>query len=182
VFLQGDPADWVFLLCRGKVRVFLTDPSGRERTLRIILPGEPFGEAAAFLDSGYPASSAALEPSLALRFGTSSLAGLVRENPNLALAAIGVLASRLKEMTALLGSGLKEVEPRLAAFLLELPSEAGRVWLPAKKAELARHLGTTPESLSRALGRLKAQGLVREDERYHISILDRDRLEGIALG
>ncbi|MDR2339998.1 MAG: Crp/Fnr family transcriptional regulator [Deltaproteobacteria bacterium] len=182
IFGQDDTADSVYLVARGKVRVYIPDPSGKERTLRIMGPGETFGEAAVFMDGGYPASSSALADSWVLRFPKGSLLGAIRDNPALAFAVIGVMAGRLRELTTLLGATLKEVGPRLAGYLLSLPENEGKVRLPTTKVELARHLGTSPESLSRALGRLKADGLVREHKSYLIRILDREGLEAFALG
>ena len=61
---------------------------------------------------------------------------------------------------------LKEIPSRLAAYLLYLSREQGGsdlIGLSVTKGQLASLLGAGPESLSRALGSLKARGLVAED-------------------
>jgi CRP/FNR family transcriptional regulator len=181
IFSRGDPARSVFLVCRGRARVYVSDPGGKERTLRIAGPGELFAEAAVFQDGGYPASSAALTGCVLLEFPKESLLGLIHEHPGLALATIAILASRLRELTDLIEASLKEVLPRLASYLLKIPSERGSFRLPLRKVELARHLGTTPESLSRALGQLKDLGLVKE-EKSQVVIMDKAGLEELSLG
>ena len=71
---------------------------------------------------------------------------------------------------------MKEVPARLAAFILNLARDGrARVELPFSKGQLASLLGATPESLSRALTRLKKAGLISEEKPF-INIVDRRRL------
>jgi CRP/FNR family transcriptional regulator len=181
IFTRGEKVSGFHLVGEGKVRIFVSDPSGKERTLKIAQPGELFGEAAAFQREGYPASSAAVTAALTFFFPKDAMLRLVGENPELAFATIGVLSARLAHFAGLLEGSLKELIPRLAGYLLGLPEEGGRVRLPVKKAELARHLGVTAESLSRALGDLKASGMVTE-EGAGLFVLNRPLLEGRAEG
>jgi CRP/FNR family transcriptional regulator len=180
IFLREDPASSVYLVESGKVRIYVSDLSGKERSLKIAEAGDLFGEAAVFQTGGYPASSSALGEVSVLEFPKGSLLKLVRANPELAFAAIGILASRLRELTTLIRASLKELEPRLCGYLLSLPAENGRVKLPVRKVELSRLLGATPESLSRAFNRLKSGGLIKE-ERGWIHLPDRERLEELSL-
>jgi CRP/FNR family transcriptional regulator len=181
IFSRGDRVTGFYLAGEGKVRIFVSDASGKERTLKIAGPGELFGEAAVFQSGGYPASSAAITRAVTWFFPRDAMLRLIGEAPELAFATIGALAARLQHLTALLEGGLKELLPRLAGYLLELPELDGRVRLPVKKAELARHLGVTPESLSRALGELKSGGLVKEASPGAFE-LDREGLEERAEG
>jgi CRP/FNR family transcriptional regulator len=180
IFQQGDPARSVFLVVKGEVRVYISEPSGRERTLKIASPGDLFGEAAVFQEGGYPATSSAIKKALVLEFPKLSLIDLISEHPELAFATIGVMASRLKELTALIEGSLKDLEPRLASYLLTLPEKNGRVLLPMRKVELAKLLGTSPESLSRALFGLKSKKLINV-EGATITLLDRAALEDHSL-
>jgi CRP/FNR family transcriptional regulator len=175
IFSRGDKVTGFYLVTMGKVKVFVSDPSGKERTIKIAESGEFFGEAALFQRAGYPASAAAIVKSQSFYFPKADMLRLIRENPDLAFATIGVLAERLSHFAALLEGSLKESSPRLAAYLLELPEQDGKVKLPVKKVELARHLGLTAESLSRALSDLKARGLISE-EKSAITLLKRDLL------
>ncbi|MDR1039434.1 MAG: Crp/Fnr family transcriptional regulator [Deltaproteobacteria bacterium] len=181
IFSRGDKASGFHLVGGGKVRIFVSEPSGKERTLKIAAEGELFGEAAVFQRQGYPASSAALTAALTFFFPKDAMLSLIGENPELAFATIGVLSARLQHFAGLLEGSLKELLPRLAGYLLELPEENGRCRLPIKKAELARHLGVTAESISRALGELKVSGLIRE-EVAGAFILNRRLLEERAEG
>jgi CRP/FNR family transcriptional regulator len=177
IFQKGDRAVGFYLVAEGAARVFLSDPSGKERVLKIAKTGEPFGEAALFQADGYPASAMAVGPLRAFFLPKESILRLIAAHPRLALATIGVLASRLSHLTFLLESSLKETLPRLVSYLLSLPETDGVVALPMLKVELARHLGITPESLSRAFGSLKAQGLIQEKKPHFIAVVKRSLLE-----
>jgi CRP/FNR family transcriptional regulator len=181
IFVRGDRASGFHLVGSGKVRIFVSEPMGKERTLKIATEGELFGEAAVFQRQGYPASSSALTGSLTFFFPKDAMLALIGENPELAFATIGVLSARLQHFAGLLEGSLKELAPRLAGYLLELPEERGVTRLPVKKSELARHLGVTAESLSRALGELKAAGIVKEQTAGAL-VLDRKLLGERALG
>ncbi|MDR2459315.1 MAG: Crp/Fnr family transcriptional regulator [Deltaproteobacteria bacterium] len=181
IFSRGEHVKGVYLLAEGKVRIFVSDPTGKERTIKIVNPGELFGEAALFLKDAYPAFSSAISQSQTFYVQKKDILKLITENSELALATIGVLANRLSHFASLLEQSLKAVLPRLAAYLLELPESGGKVKLPVKKVELARHLATTPESLSRALADLKDMGIVT-DEKPYIVILNRELLEERADG
>jgi CRP-like cAMP-binding protein len=182
IFARGEKVTGFHLVSDGKVKIFVSDPSGKERTLKIASQGELFGEAAVFQSDGYPASSSALTASGTYYFPKDAMLRLIGESPDLAFATIGILAARLQLFASLLEGTLKELLPRLADYLLRLPDEGGKVRLPVKKVELARHLGVTAESLSRALGDLKAEGSVVREERSGILVLDRKLLEERAEG
>jgi CRP/FNR family transcriptional regulator len=181
IFSRGDKVTGFYLVTMGKIKIFVSDPSGKERTIKIAESGEFFGEAALFQRAGYPAAASAIVKSQSFYFPKADMLRLIRENPDLAFATIGVLAERLSHFAALLEGSLKESSPRLAAYLLDLPEEDGKVRLPVKKVELARHLGLTAESLSRALSDLKARSLISE-EKSAITLLRRDLLERHAEG
>jgi CRP/FNR family transcriptional regulator len=180
IFNRGDRAAGFHLVGSGKVRIFVSEPSGKERTLKIATEGELFGEAAVFQRQGYPASSSALTKASTFFFPKDAMLSLIGANPELAFATIGVLSARLQHFAGLLEGSLKELIPRLAGYLLALPEENGVCRLPVRKVELARHLGVAAESLSRALKELKDEGLVREEAGN--LVLDRLLLEERAEG
>jgi CRP/FNR family transcriptional regulator len=94
------------------------------------------------------------------------------------MALIETMARRLNFFWELLESAGERVMPRLASFLLSLPESQGAVQLPMSKSLLAQRLGTTPESLSRSLSRLKSAGII-DPEGRDLVILDRQRLSAI---
>jgi len=181
IFADGDRGDGFHLVNEGRIKIFKSSADGKEQILHIFGPGEPFGEVAVFLDRPYPASSVALEDTDTVFFPRAALRELIRENPDLAFGMMAVMARRLVRFTGLLEAiTLKEVPSRLAAFILDSEAyESGRVELSVSKGQLASLLGTTPETISRAFGRLKSLGLISEKKPY-ILITDRLKLAEVA--
>jgi CRP/FNR family transcriptional regulator len=183
IFYEGEPGLGFHLLARGRVKIFKSSPDCKEQLLHFFGPGEPFGEAAIFAGKGYPAQAQAVSEAVTLFFPRAELRRLIAENPDLAFGLMAVMAARLRRFASMLESlTLKEVPARLAAFILNL-AEGGRdkVELTFSKGHLASLLGATPETISRALARLKKAGLISEEKPF-IHILDRLRLARAASG
>lgn len=182
VFSEGEESVGFYVAVKGRIKVYKLSSEGKEQILHIFGPGEPFGEVPVFTGQRYPAHAEAMEESRVFFFPKESFVNLVRRNPSLALNMLGVLSMRLRRFTALIDDlSLKEVPGRLAAYLLYLsPQEKGRgeIELPVTKAQLASLLGTIPETLSRILGKMAAQGLIETDGR-RIRILDRGSLQDL---
>jgi len=96
---------------------------------------------------------------------------------------LALLSMRLREFTIQIENlSLKEIPGRLAAYMLYLSQEQGNrdvIRLNISKLQLANLLGTGPESLSRALGKMKSRKLV-EEEGATIRLVDRSGLEELA--
>jgi CRP/FNR family transcriptional regulator len=185
IFLEGEEGDGFHVVLSGRVKVFKLSLEGKEQTLHLFGPGEPFGEVALFAGRRFPANAEALEPSRVLFFPREAFAGLIRENPSVAMNLLALLSVRLRRFAALIEDlSLKEVPGRLAAYLLYL-NRQGRgeadLTLDVTKAQLASLLGTIPETLSRILGRMSRQGLIETDGR-RIRLLDLEGLESLAEG
>lgn len=183
IFHEGEPGLGFYLLAEGRVKIFKSNPDGKEQLLHLFGPGEPFGEVAIFAGTGYPAQARAMRDSVTLFFPRAELRRLIAENPDLAFGLMAVMAARLRRFASMLEAvTLKEVPARLAAFILSLaPQGQDRAELPFSKGQLASLLGATPETISRALARLKKAALIREEKPY-IHILDRRRLTRAAVG
>ena len=182
IFEEGDPGLGFHLVDKGRVKIFKSSPDGREQLLHIFGPGEPFGEVAIFLGRGYPARAQAMIESQTVFFPREALRNLIAKNPDLAFGLMAVLSQRLVRFAGLLESiTLKEVPARLAAFILSSAEGRDRVELTVTKGQLASTLGATPETISRALGRLKKAGLITEQKPF-LTITDRRRLSELADG
>ncbi|MDR2442245.1 MAG: Crp/Fnr family transcriptional regulator [Deltaproteobacteria bacterium] len=181
LFERGDEAPGFYLVATGLVKIYLIHSDGRERILNLCGPGTIFGEAAVFRPGGYPASALAVEATETILFPTESIRKLLAQNPDLSIAMIGVLAQRLNHFRSIIEAAGQQLLPRLAGFLLELADDNGEIRLPTTKGQLALRLGTTAESLSRSLTKLKNAGFLKETK-SHLIIIDRGRLIALAEG
>jgi len=184
LFMQGDQALGFFVLLSGSARIYKSSPEGKEYTLHIIRPGQMFAEAAIFGAATYPADCIALEDSEIAFFPKSEFMQLIAEYPELSIKMIVSLSAWLREFSQKLEDlSLREIPARLASYLLEQAELAGSESfdLTVSKTQLASHLGTIIETLSRNLKKLRERGII-EVEGKRISILDRSGLENVADG
>lgn len=182
IFLEGEKASGFYIVLSGRVKVYKTSPDGREQILRFFAPGDSFGEVPVFTGRGFPASAESCTESTVLFVPRESFIGLIGKNPSLAMNMLAVLSQRLHQFSAVIEDlSLREIPGRLAARLLYLDKGGGEMELDLPKGELARLLGTIPETLSRILGRMAKEGLIRSRGRK-ITVLDRGGLAGIAAG
>lgn len=164
LFLEGEPVRALFAVQKGLIRVYKLDPDGRKQlTLHVEGPGRVLAEVALFLDRPtYPASAEALEASEVLAIPKEAFFQLVDTRPPLARALIRYLARRQERLLHLLDRLVfHEVRERLCEYLLERLREEGQGFRLPTNSELAALLGTVPEAVSRNLGELYRQGLIR---------------------
>lgn len=189
IFWEGREGQGFFILLTGQVKLTKTSPDGKEYILRIVNPGETFGEAAVLAEAGYPATAIALEDCQTLYFPKADFLSLLTSSPTLARNMLATMSRLLFHLTKQLEDlSLKEVLSRLARYLLDRCQEThGRIAdnlafdLPITKTHLAAYLGTISETLSRTLGRLKSMGAITEDK-GRITIKDSALLKSIAKG
>jgi len=186
IFDEEDEGTGFYVVISGRVKIFKLSPEGKEQTLHIFGPGEPFGEVAVFTGRKYPASAEALEETRAFFFARKEFMDLIRRDPSLALNMLAVLSQRLRRFSGLIEDlSLKEVPGRLAAYLLYL--QEGKkggddLLLEISKNQLASLLGTIPETLSRILARMNREGFIDSTGPRQVRILNRKGLEELASG
>lgn len=183
IFYEGDEGVGFYLVVEGSVNVYKLSAEGKEQTLHVVKAGETIGAVPAFSGCSFPASARAISKSHLLFFRRERFVHLITNKPALTMNILAYLSSRLREFTIQVGNlTLKEIPGRLAAYLLYLSREQdGRdlIELSISKAQLANLLGTGPESLSRALGKMKRSKLLRE-EGGNIRLISRTMLEELA--
>ncbi len=182
LFSEGEKGEGFYVVRRGSLKVFKVSPEGKEIILHLCGPGDHLGHAAVFEGSGFPASAQTLEKCGIFFFSRKAMLYLIGGEPNIALHMLGVLSSKLRELTLQVESlALKEAPGRLASYLLRLRKEKKETVLNLEisRTQLARVLGTTPETLSRILGDMASRGIL-EISRRHLVIKNVSALEYLA--
>jgi CRP/FNR family transcriptional regulator len=184
LFLSGEPARGLFVLVSGKIRTFQQNEDGRELVLQVDADGSVLGDVPVFDDGPYPASAIAEIESEVLLIERSDVRKLCVQYPLLALAALKLMAEKVRRHANLVEAvSLHEVGQRLALFLLaEAQSSEGihnAFPLRLSNHEIASRIGSVRDVVSRALGRLKHMGLISVDDR-DVTILDLAGLEQYA--
>ena len=184
---ETDPIRSFYVVVSGQLKLYRSSAEGKEQTLQLLGPGDPFGLCTAFATDSFPASAMAIVESTVLLIPGIVMETAARQEPALLLNIIRILSQRLKDSMTLIESlALKEIPGRLASFLRHaLPKNAAgktsAVELTISQRELAKILGATPEALSRALRKMVNDGVLSTAGRT-ITILNHKALEQLAEG
>jgi CRP-like cAMP-binding protein len=164
---QGAPATGGGVLVSGRLSVYHLGPDGRRLVFETAGPDEPVALVAALAGSRYPAWIEAMRPSTVAWFDREALYGLMDAEPAVSRSIVADLADRVVAFSSVATALSLDVPARVARFVFQrslavgTPSPDGLVVdLGVTKTELAASLGTVPETLSRALARLKDEGLL----------------------
>ena len=174
IFWEGDHESNLYYLQYGSLKVLKASPDGREQVLRFIGAGEMFNEVGVLAKRPNPATAVALEESGLWLIPRSALEEIVLAHPQTALQIIANMADKIIGLVTLAADlSLKTVEARYAKLLLDQAEGdliERRRW--TNQTELASHLGTVPDVLSRVIRELTKAGLI-EIDKQHIRILNR---------
>lgn len=181
LFLAGEPSAGLWLIERGRVKVYKTTAEGREHVLHLLGPGDTFNDTPALDGGPNVASAMALTNGVAWVLTAAALQAALAENHELALGIIQGLNRRIRQLVLQIEDlALRPVTARLARFLLEQKENPSLSGPAVTRALIATHLGATPETVSRALRTLEETGAIAFD-RHRIVIRDPALLRQIAL-
>lgn len=163
LFHEGELSRGFYLMSGGAINVHRVNAAGKEQVIHIFRAGESFAEAALSSTTGYPADARAVEPSTVLVIPKAPILELIGRRPDLALRMLGSMSSHLRVLVGMLDDlTLKDVETRMLNWLVKhhRAARGGAIQLPGTKRVLAAELGTSSETLSRTLGRLRDRKLI----------------------
>lgn len=188
VFQPGGPGANVYLLESGRVKIYQPSGSGREVLLWFCLVGEIFGLAeVAWGGRGRVVGAIACEASTVLVVSQDEFRGFVISRPAVALLCMEVLSSRLRGLSdVLVNLASDEVDTRIAKLILRLGARYGRrdggvmhLDIPLTHQEIADMVGTTRQTVTSVLSRLRRQGVLSIDT-HRIQIESEELLSGLA--
>ena len=186
VFGRGDHLDGLYTVFEGSLKLYMLSCSGDERVLRILRPGDTFGEAIMFNAIPSPVFVESLSPVKLGYFPRQTIDKALSSHPAFTLSMLRSMGMIMSELIADLETCcLQNALQRTVNYLLRT-ADAGlpphvEVRLPASKAVVASTLNVSAETFSRELHRLKDQGLI-EINRRTIYLRDRDGLMATAAG
>jgi CRP/FNR family transcriptional regulator len=184
IFTEGEPCEGLYVIEAGAVKILKTSVSGREQVLTIEGPGQSIAELPVFDGGNYPASAVAVSDTSLLFVGKRDFQALCLQHPDVALKVLKVVGSRLRRLVGIIEElSFTTVRHRLAALLFRLAKRKGKqtsrgieVTLTGSNQELASHIGTVRELVSRNLSRLQAEGIINVRGKTVI-VLDMKALE-----
>ncbi|MDV7340165.1 cyclic nucleotide-binding domain-containing protein [Terasakiella sp. A23] len=177
LFSQGDKADRFYILLEGRVKLFTANDEGEESIVEIFSNQMSFAEAAMFASARFPVNCETLLKSRLVRIDGGPFLKTLEDNSRISQTILAKMAGRYRDLLGDLIQ-LKTQSPaqRLAALFLSLAGdqEGVGVELPYDKHLIAARVGMKPESLSRALGRLRDIGV--DCKKHEVIVADLDKL------
>ncbi len=163
LFSQGDKADRFFLVLDGRVNLFALTDKGDQTIIEVFEKGWTFAEAAMFSSGKFPLNAEVAANSRLLSIPVGPFLRRLSEHRELAFKMLSALSRWQRHLLNEIAE-LKSKSPvqRLGSFLLDLAGAdegAVGVRLPVTKTVLASRIGIAPESLSRAIARLRSVGV-----------------------
>jgi len=183
IFNQDDPADQVFRIISGTVRLCRYMPDGRRYIVDFLLPGDLMG----FVESpDLPVGAEAVTDVTLMAFPRACFDQLAEQNPDVRAQLLRHLSCNL--LTAqqhLFVLGCQKARERVASFLLRLADRVGascgdRLDLPMSRQDIADHLGLTIETISRTITGLRSTGAVLVPNTHQIVLRDKAALRALA--
>ncbi len=182
LFHDGDPADSLHMIARGRVAVRVVTPLGDTATLEIIGPGDVVGEIALLDENGgRSATVVALETTETLQIHRADFDALRTKHPSTSIVISRILAARLRRQTGMMVDALYlPADKRILRGLLRLceiySNGEVAVEIPLKQEDLAGIAGTTRSTVNRVLRAEEDNGAL-ELRRGRVKITDLESIE-----
>lgn len=186
-FRPGAPADVVYVLHRGRVKLTQSTAEGPGVVVRFVGPGDLFGIETLLDRRLYQLSAQSVRASQALAWKAAAMTGLMERFPRIALNFLRELSGRMQELRErYLELATEPVEQRIAHAVLRLAAQAGwqtadglLIDLPLSRADLGAMTGATLYTVSRVLRGWQRRGIV-EVGRQRVTIRQPDAVRSIA--
>lgn len=187
IFHEDDPADRMHIIVDGRVKISIASEDGRERGIVLFQSGDCFGEMALLDGSNRSATATAVDATETMVLFRQGFLDFLGENPELAADVNTMLVQRLSNVNQMLGDMVfLDVPTRVAKQLLALAetyaedaNPGDQIVVPLGQDELARLVGDSRETVSRALNSYRRLGMLDTSHR-RITITDLARLERMA--
>ncbi len=190
-FMQGDEAEYLYILIKGQVKLMQSNPNGQQVNLRTIYPWQMFGALGAVRSDGaaYPASAQTLEDCTALATPSLFLRSMLETRPYLSFDLMKLMTSYIQEMQARYRElATERVEQRVANALIRLAGQSGTktdkeagIELSLSRQDVAEMTGTTLYTVSRLLSEWERKGIIKTG-RERITFTNPHELVRIAEG
>jgi CRP-like cAMP-binding protein len=180
IFHEGDPGETLHLVSKGHVAIRVTTPLGDVATVRVLRPGDFFGELAVISPAPRNATAVALDPTETLVVHRDEFQRLLDEQPSVQAVLVEALVTEVRRLAVqLLDALYVPVERRVWRRLLELETvfgdSSGATVISLTQEDLAQVVGTTRPTMNRLLRDGEDAGILRVS-RGRVEIVDHDQL------
>ncbi len=185
---DGERSENIVIIHEGSAKAFKYTADGREQILYVFSEGDFFGEQNLLTDRTATYNVEALQPVKTCILSKGQFQKLLYQYPDIAVKIIAELGERMARLeNAMQGMGVRNVDNRIGGILLEFAAKYGTpekegtlIQLPLSREGIANYLGVARETVSRKLGQLENEGIIRSVNNKSILILDKEALGALA--
>ena len=174
-FVQGDPADSIFYLQKGRAKLTVVSARGQEATIMLLSPGEFVGEGSIAAVPGLRlAMATAINKCAALRIGRDEMIRVMHDEPAFTEFFLKFLLARsMRTQADLVDQLFNSSEKRLARILLLMaefgkPGDPETYIPPVTQETLAEMIGTTRSRVSFFMNRFRKLGFISCNGRIQV--------------
>jgi CRP/FNR family transcriptional regulator, cyclic AMP receptor protein len=167
IFLEEETGHYMYLVLSGKVKVCKSGPSGKETILAIHRAGDFFGEMSLLDGKTSPATVSAIEDSKIISVSGADFHKYLMHNEKVLLQIINVLCSRLRQVWQTQSQSSSAADAKIRMGIYNLAQKHGIrdargiiIDLKITHQELAEMVGTSRETVTRALARLREDNII----------------------
>ena len=184
VFFEGDDATDLYLIESGVIEANIVHADGKLYVFHFIFPGEILGEGVLFGEDFYPFSAVVRKDATLWRIARGDILPVIESDSSVGSYLFQLVGQKLYRcyVKARCIAG-ERVEKRVACVLLKAINEQGiagcrgRIDPPLTNRDISGLIGSTEETVSRIMSRLKKEGVIGTEDR-HIVVLDKEALAG----
>jgi CRP-like cAMP-binding protein len=177
LYFVGAPAEYLWCVKRGEVRLYMSSSNGRITSLEVLGPGEIFGAVSALGQHHYPVSAEGVTKGAAWCLPRSHFQRLLDDDPTLTRELLDIITRRLHDAHERVRSFAHDPAPSRLAQALLRASHDGRA--SVTRRDLAESAGTTVETAIRVLRGFQRDEIVRGSV-GRIEVTNQAALERIA--
>jgi len=173
LFSEDEPAEYVYLLREGRVKLYRLSPQGREAIVAVLGPGDVFGEFLIGEDLCHSMFAETLEPAFVCILPHRNFIALLAEEPSIALAVIANIGRRLlSQADAIESLSIDDARARVVKLLLSLGGGVAgtdgawcELGVRLTHQDMANMVALSRQTVTSILNGLKVDGAVRADGR-----------------
>ena len=179
LFREGEPAESIFIIKKGRIKLCRFDSIGREQIVTILTDGDMIWEGMLLDGSIYPYSAVCITSASIYRIRRDDFVKMVND-PDAAMSTIVLLSKKLhdaNQRNMLLST--KDPLARLAGFLMYRVDRSEDDDVVLKLDDIAASVSLRAETVSRKLREMEKMGFIERLGHARLRVLDRDALRDI---
>jgi CRP-like cAMP-binding protein len=171
---EGLTGDYMYVIQAGRVKITKSSEDGREKIMNLFSAGDFFGEMSLLDQEPRSASAKTLEPTRLLALSRRDFLQMLRRSPDLSLCVIRELTSRLRDTGEQASSiSFQRVQERARGLFERIArNESGaagvRITPALTHQQIGDMIGTSRETVTRAVKRLKEDGWLRQRGKQYV--------------